>query len=365
MKSSKPYVSVIAAASLALTAMVQAQSDSPSPRSNRTGAANDMTSPGASTSNSGSAMSQDKAHGSAALAGSTSGIARVTKDEVKSRLTAKDLIGAAVYDSAGERIGDIADIDLRGTLPSALASSFASGNAMSSDTMGASGSQQSAGSVGDQSASGSLQSTGSQSTATGNATGSGSTMQRSSGAQSPGSSGSQRSYAQSSGTTGSSSAWESTASAGQATIYVSVGGLWGIGDDLVGVSASQLSYNSSNQRFELSASKADVVALAEQHAGSGSLASTSRTGSSDNAMRSGSSTTAGKQSFNDEAARLQNALATDPAISSFASAVSVMANGEDLELHGTVENKDQQKQILEAARRATSRNVKDKLNVRR
>lgn len=138
-----------------------------------------------------------------------------------------------------------------------------------------------------------------------------------------------------------------------ATIYLSVGGLWGVGDDLVSVPASQLTYNVTEKRFELPANKADIVALAEQK-------------SSDYASGTApmSRTSAGKQSFSDEATRVQNALEHDPMTSAFAQKVFVITNGETLEIHGSVDNKEQQKKILDTARRSTSLKIEDKIDVR-
>jgi hypothetical protein len=266
---------MLAAASLVVTGTAQAQSDASRP------------------------ISSDS------MSASASGISRVNKDSVKSRLTAKDLIGAAVYDLAGEKIGDITDIDLQQAVPPTLASSFNAQNA------------------GDPAASPAMDRETSAATA-----------KRSS-----------------SSISSSSSRGDKDLS--HATIFISVGGLWGIGDDLVSVPASQLSYNLAEERFELSANKADVVALAELDPDAGYAAGTS--------MRD---TAAGKQSFADEASRVQKALETDPTTSAFAYKVTVTSDGENLSLHGTVDNDEQQEKLLEAAKRATSLDIDDKLDVR-
>jgi osmotically-inducible protein OsmY len=244
MKSNQLYVSILAASSLAFCGTVQAQSSSDT-------------------------------H-SATL----SSISRVTKDSVENRITAKDLIGAGVYDRTGEKIGDIADIDLQASLPQELSTSQ---NARENDR--------------------------------------------------------------------SAGAWVKD-KMDSSTIFISVGGLWGIGDDLVSVPTSQLRYNAVEERYELSASKADVVALAEQDANEFS------------ADRRMSETAVGKQSFADEATRVKKALQSDPMTSAFAQNITVTSDGESLQIHGTVANKDQQKKLLDAARRATSVDIDDKLKVR-
>jgi osmotically-inducible protein OsmY len=274
MKSSHLYITMLATVPFAFLGTVQAQSNSPS--------------------------------SSAMPAASTTGISRVAKEEVKSRFTAKDLIGAAVYDTAGDRIGEIADIDLKGALPATLASSFAAGHAADD----ASRRNTMSGAKSDDAASRPARST------------------------------------------------NPAAGAGEmspSTIYVSVGGLLGIGDDFVSVPASQLSYNATEKRFELSATKADVVALAEQKENT-------------NAYSAGSSpskTSAAKQAFADEATRVQNALETDPQTSAFAFKVSVTTDGQYIELHGMIDSKEQHDKILATARRATALEVKDKIDLRK
>ncbi len=289
MKPYQRYTSLLAAATIALTGSLQAQNSSSSSSSSQ------------SSSMQSSTMDQ---------------ISRVTKSSVKDQFTAKDLIGAEVYDPAGEKIGDITDIALQGALPEQLASSFnATENESSKD----------------------------------------STSSYNSGNETPAASSSSSSSSMGAGHMSDSHMnMASNENQNQTTVFISVGGLWGIGDDYVSVPASQLSYNSAEKRFELSASKADVVALAEQKSSAGYAAGTSS-----------SSTTAGKQSFSDAATQIQNALESNPETSSFAYKVSVTTNGDEIELHGTVDNEQQHQKILDAARKATSKDVEDKLDVRK
>lgn len=230
---------------------------------------------------------------------STAAIARVAKDAVKDRFTAKDLIGAGLYDRTGEKIGDIADIDLQAAVPGPLATSFNADHAADRSIPAA--------------------------------------------GQSEGATRAPRSTTMTGADT----------SLAHATVFVSVGGLFGMGDDLVSVPVAQLSYNAEDDRFEISAAKADVVALAEgkDHAGYAAGSSTP-------------DTAAGKQSFSEEATRVQNALKSDPSTSAFASSVTVVTDGESLSVHGIVDTKEQEKLILEAARRATSLDIEDKIDVR-
>lgn len=282
-------------------------------------------------------------------------MARVSKDNVDQRFTAKDLLGAAVYDTAGERIGDIADIDLQGTVPSSLSMSFtqndSGGVSMGSSSMSPGTNYANTGTGATSGNAGVSGSTG-----VAGQTGSAGNYAQSGTSSSTSQSSIDRAHSAASDVLADSSrAISSISGSSQATVFLSVGGLWGIGDDLVRVPISQLSYNTGEDRFELAASKAQVVALAEQKDG----AQAGYAGS----MNSGS-TTAAKQTFGDEASRVQSALRTDPQVSAFAQGVTVNSDGDTIELHGSVQTEEQKKQILDAARRATSKDIEDELDVR-
>jgi len=230
------------------------------------------------------------AQGNVHTAGSKgNAVTRVTKDSVENRFTAKDLIGAPVHDRAGDKIGDIADIDLQGSVPGTLSRAF--NNNQATDRAG--------------------------------------------------------------NPTMSTSGAAERADA-HATVLVSVGGLFGVGDDLVSVPMSALTYNSTKERFEMSTSKAEIVALAEGKSQGGYAA--------DAPMAS--ATRAGKQSFADEANRVKEALKADPMTSAFAASVIVTADGENLRIQGLVDNKEQKQRILDTARRATPLKVEDDLETR-
>lgn len=335
---------------------------------------------GSNTSGSGSSMSGST--GSSSTLGSSfsqtgsGSMSRVSKDSVDNRLTAKDLIGAAVYDPAGERIGDIADIDLRGAVPSSLSMSFKQGqsDADSSSTYGSTnrtGSSTTSGTTtgrstttaqpGTYAQSGSQTGMGSSSTGT---SGSGSSSMGSSNRSTTGSTGSSATDALRDSSRAAVAGIDSALSS--PTVFLSVGGLFGIGDDLVSVPISMLNYNTSKDHFELSASKAEVTALTEAPDRNSSYASNSGSMNSGSGSSSMNSTTAGKQSFGDEVTRVQSALRTDPKTSSFAHNVMVSSDGDTLELRGSVDSKDQKQQIVDCARRATSLKIDDSgLDVRK
>lgn len=405
MKSPHRYVTLLATASLVFAGPAFAQSSSGAGAGSSSSSSGASSRPGdtttgsstrssdsmgtgsrSSTTNSGSSMSGSTGSSSSTMGSGLSkagagSMSRVSKDAVKNRFTAKDLIGAAVYDPAGERIGDIADVDLHGAVPGSLAMSF-NQNEAGSTSMGASSTSGTAGSgtypqsntatrpsgsgtAGVASTSGSGTSTGSGSMSGTSQSGSGTYAGTSSGQSTTSSSA--RSTGSGLGSTASDALADSSraisslgSSMSGATVFISVGGLWGIGDDLVSAPVSMLSYNTNNDRFELASTKAQVVALTENDSDAG-YASTSetRTGSA-----LGGSTAAGKQSFGDEASRVQSALRADPQVSSFAQSVTVSSDGDTIELRGSVDTEQHKKQILDAARRATSLKIEDELDVR-
>lgn len=271
MKSFPTYSSLLASAAVVLAGSLHAQSDATS-----------------------SAQQHAATQGEAAM----EKISRVSKESIEHRLTAKDLIGASVYDPAGEKIGDIADVDLHAAVPEDLAKTFetaraseAAGSTYGAEPMAGAGEQSTMSEAGRR-------------------------------------------------LRGMASALKGE----EPTVFISVGGLWGVGDDVVSVPVSQLKYNAAEERFELSASKADIVALAGQE--------------------EAGSTAAAKQQFSDDAMQVQDALASDPQTSSFAHRVTVTTDGETIELRGTLDNEQQQQQVLDAARRATSLPIEDNTDVR-
>jgi osmotically-inducible protein OsmY len=262
---------------------------------------------------------------------------RVAKDSVENRFTAKDLIGAAVYDPAGERIGDIADIDLRGAVPSSLSMAFSHDKADKSYAKPATGTG--------------MASTGTPATSSG--TGSMSDSSARPGASSATSATGSRTASDALGDSSRTYAGMDSPLQG-ATVFISVGGLWGIGDDLVSAPLSMLNYNTSEDRFELASTKAQVVSLAEGESEIAGYAGTSAS----------SSTAAAKQAFGDEASRVRSALRADPQVAAFANSIQVTSKGDSLEISGTVSSEQQKQKVLDCARRATSMEIEDELDVK-
>lgn len=294
---------------------------------------------------------------------------RTSKDRVEQQFTAKDLLDKAVYDSQGERIGEIVDIDLGARFASNLSQTMNQGS-----RAGATG------------ATGSSTRSSTSSTDTGaSASGSVSTPAGSAG----GSVG-----AGVSGATGSSTM---SSMAGQADpgVFVSVGSVMGIGGDLVRVPIASLSYDAQEERFTLAARKAEITAIAERDedsavastgsagmsgrsstgsaSGSGATASGgyagtsgSRAGTSatdDRRTGSTSSTTSAKEQFSDDAQKIKDALRSDSSLSSVATGITVTASGSDLVISGTVQNQQQKDRVISLAKQHTEKNVRDQLQI--
>jgi len=148
----------------------------------------------------------------------TAGIRRVSKDEVENQPTAKHVIGQAVYSSDGKKLGDISDLTISSDFQAAQMAGIA-------------------------------RRAGSDSTAT---TTTASDVARSDAT-------SRRKDA--------SKDWSSAKNmtvGSETQAIISVGGVLGVGDDLVSVPVSALNYDSSEERFTLSVTKDEFLAIAEK-----------------------------------------------------------------------------------------------------
>ena len=156
--------------------------------------------------------------------GNSGQIQRITQESLEQKVTAKDLIGSTVYDQNGDNIGDIADVSVKRLVPNKLTKALRQNQegmaSTNSDWM------------------------------TDNDQG-----QDSEQGEGWGESKKDKMQSSMKGMMGSG-----------ATVFISVGGLFGIGDDIVAVPASKLSYNEEEDRFTINASKDQIVALAEQEA---------------------------------------------------------------------------------------------------
>ncbi len=172
------------------------------------------------------------AHGSASGSAGVGSLQRVTKDSLEHQLTAKGLIGKNVHDSSGEKIGEVEDIVLDASQLSQLASAFMDrdsdrSSATRSTAAGASGTY-AAGAAGDGAS------------ATAGRTGSAS--------------------ARSDLGAAASSMISGAMSSGPAAI-VSAGGVLGLGQDLIRVPLSQLSYDANEDRVTLNVSRDQISSI--------------------------------------------------------------------------------------------------------
>lgn len=229
---------------------------------------------------SGTSSTASGTHGSSSGAGYTStsgsassglrGISRVKQDALKRQFTATDLIGKDVYDNGGKKLGEVKDVVLGSAAGSHLAMAFASGESddQSASTSG-SGRTTTGSSTGTTGTSGTGSTYGSTSTAgsTGDASRTASTGTTGTARSSTSGSGSMSgSLANAGNALGSAvgSAFDTMSGmASEPAAIVSLGGFMGMGDNLVRVPLSQLSYDSSNERLTLAVSETEISSLTE------------------------------------------------------------------------------------------------------
>ncbi|MDQ8186219.1 BON domain-containing protein [Pelagicoccus sp. SDUM812002] len=222
-------------------------------------------------------------------------IRRVTQDSLDRQTTAKDLIGASVYDSSGEKIGDVADISIAGLT---LGKSHSDSDLMGSDNDMES--KQSSSQYGQNK-----------------------DMKDSQNAM--------------------SAQWGQR---GQATAFISVGGVFGIGDDIVAVPANSLTWDAAEERYTLAASKQQIVALAEQ----------------DPIDMEDDNTYSAKQSFDDDTSMIRNAFQSDKNKKDLS---GIMVEKEDnrIVLRGTVRSEDAKEHAADLAEQHSDLKIVNSINV--
>ncbi|MDQ8181082.1 PRC-barrel domain-containing protein [Pelagicoccus sp. SDUM812005] len=228
---------------------------------------------------------------------------RVTQDSLDRQVTAKDLIGASVYDNAGEKIGDIADIGISG-LPSSLNKGH-----MDKD------------------------------------------RKENKGTHLPDAN-SQWGELDQSMQSQSSMRSQSMQGQGRVTAFISVGGLFGIGDDIVAVPANELSWDARKERFTLASTKSQVVALAEQEPIDFDSADDSQGYYS------------AKQSFDDDVTLVRGALISGDNATDLAS-VTVEKKDDRIVLKGTVKSEEAKKRAAELAEENSDLQIENSIKVRK
>ena len=178
--------------------------------------------------------------------------------------------------------------------------------------------------------------------------------------------------------TSATSARSSTAGAlDDAVVFISVGGMFGIGDDLVSVPAAALSYDTDERHFTLNVRKADFVALAEQklptyaaerdrhserpvittgdNKAAGSIAGSP--------AYPGWANTSAKMALEDDVVAVRQAIRSDPDLGDAGSRVVVTVDGKEIVISGTASSEAERRKIIAVARANTDKPIKDSLKV--
>lgn len=201
-----------------------------------------------------SARSDDMNSNSGMSGSGVAGIDRLTQREVDSQLTAKALIGKNVYDNAGKRVGEVKDIVLDSSRAPQLAG-VVSGHDRDNASNTSSTSASRPSSSGAATTSGGYAST----------NGSNSSSTRSSGSSDTMSNDISRA---SSALQGMAS---SLTSSGPSAI-ISSGGFLGMGDNLLRVPLTQLSYDSGSDHITLNVSQEELSSLTNDRSSTRSAA---------------------------------------------------------------------------------------------
>ena len=271
-------------------------------------------------------QAEDKSMKQASFSNDSVEMHRVVKESLERQITAKDLIGASVYDGAGEKIGDIADISMSSLLPSDAAQAFRAAKTDDDATLNSAGSLAADGTY----------ASGTDRAATRAAR---DDMKKSKSEKSD---------------------WSSKAGMGsQATVFISVGGLWGIGDDIVAVPASSLRYNQAEEHFTLAASKSEVVALAEQDP-----TELDENFDWNRQQWNDDSEYSAKQSFDEDISDIRDAIQSDAALSA-ENSITISTKDNKLVLEGTVSSDSAKQRAETIAKEHSDMDVKNSIKVKK
>ncbi|MDQ8204017.1 PRC-barrel domain-containing protein [Pelagicoccus sp. SDUM812003] len=140
----------------------------------------------------------------------------------------------------------------------------------------------------------------------------------------------------------------------ETTVFISVGGLLGVGDDIVAVPASAISFDSLEERFTLPTSKEQVVALAEQEPYDENLA--------DNSEYSDSRYSA-KQSFDSDIDAIRQAFNQSQSEDNELANLSLETDGDKLILSGQVSSATTKRRAESIAREHTDMSIENSIRV--
>ncbi len=206
-----------------------------------------MTTTTPPTAEAGKDLKKDKQHkdyrSSIGAMGASTGTAefrRISKDALKGQTTAKDVIGQVVYGSDGEKLGDISDLTVSSDFEAArMAQAAASADSVAPLSYGS-----------DDTSASTLRSTSSNQPL--NTTGS--------------TAGGAVDAATSSLDRAADDTWASAKSMvglDEPHAIISVGGIMGVGDNLVAVPVSALQFDSAEDRYTLNVTKGEFASIAE------------------------------------------------------------------------------------------------------
>lgn len=236
-------------------------------------------------------------------------VRRISEAAMNNEFTAKDLIGRAVHDSSGSKLGDITDLGLAGVVDQELAKKL---NHDATAAMQGQGAGQS-------------------------------------------------------GWKDAMSSAKRSLTGGSAVAYISVGGLFGVGDNIVAVPVESLAFDRGNDRFTLNVSKDQFVAIAEQRTSAADEDSQPRATTAPRSQVAGPDAPAARsmptESATSEIVRIQSAFRGDSLLRDSASRIEIKASGDDLLLTGTVASEAEKERALRVAKQNSSRTIKDQLRV--
>ncbi|MDQ8185832.1 BON domain-containing protein [Pelagicoccus sp. SDUM812002] len=157
----------------------------------------------------------------------------------------------------------------------------------------------------------------------------------------------------------------------EAVVFISVGGVFGIGDDLVQVPAKQITYDSSEERFVLQGHSVDEVT---------SIAQKGQSNFDENDYYAdnwyeynmygtygypyGSETVRGMRDFGSDEETIRDAFQNDSTLSSASTSIQINEKNDEIVLKGTVRSESLKQRAEELAKRETTLDVTNNIKVK-
>lgn len=300
---------------------------------------------------------------------STREVSRIAEDRVDELTTASDLIGASVYDRNGDKVGDIKDVSFGRNVMASMSMNKTNKTDAKSSKKSDSWSTSSSQNDGEQSDEMVTES-----------------KQRSI----------PESYANQNRGSDSDSNWSNSDKEGkswsdkdkkskgmhsdsmmssrpEAVVFISVGGIFGMGDDLVQVPASKISYDSSEERFVLQGHSVDEVAeiaeadeknFNEDDYYTDNWNNTSATGYGMYDVPYSENTARGMRDFGSDKEMIRSAFDNDNTLSSHSDSIEINEKDGEIVLTGKVKSTEAKQRAEELAKRETTLDVTNKIKVK-